>query len=144
MILAPGCGSRSRHVDRDDLRYRAIVPPKLTVLHNPRCSKSREALGILTDYGYSVDSNLTVVDYLVYPPTAETIRDLITTCADAPSAFVRPDPDVDTSGLDVDDPSAVASLLAEHPAMLQRPIVTDGTTTIIGRPPERIRELLGG
>ena len=120
------------------------MPPKLTVLHNPRCSKSREALGILTDYGYSVDSNLTVVDYLVYPPTAETIRDLITTCADAPSAFVRPDPDVDTSGLDVDDPSAVASLLAEHPAMLQRPIVTDGTTTIIGRPPERIRELLGG
>jgi arsenate reductase len=144
VILASGCGSRSGHVDRDDLRYRATVPRQLTVLHNPQCSKSREALGILADYGYSIDESLTVVEYLVDPPSAEAIRELIRTCADAPSSFVRPDPEVDTSAIDLEDTATVATLLAEHPSMLQRPIVTDGTTTIICRPAGRIQELLDG
>ena len=144
MILSLGCGSCLARLRRCDLRYRAGVPPTLTMFHNPRCSKSRAALEILQEHGLSVGTDLVLVDYLAEPPTAAQLQHVVEGAAESPREFLRLGPDVPVDGIDLDDPIAVAAVLASNPAALQRPIVTDGVRSVIGRPPERVKELLGG
>lgn len=107
----------------------------VTVLHNPRCSKSRAALAAAEAAGVELD----VVRYLDEPLDLATLRDLLAKLEDPPSALVRR-ADARADGVDVgdlDDAEHVAQLLAEHPALMERPVLVRGDRAIIGRPTER-------
>jgi arsenate reductase len=112
---------------------------KATIYHNPRCSKSREALSILTDAGVKVD----VVEYLKTPPSAAELKDVAAKLGIKPGAMVRTKEDeFKQLHLDLDDDKAVLAALAKHPVLLERPIVVMGSNAVIGRPPENVKKLL--
>jgi len=115
----------------------------MKLYHNPRCSKSREALALLREAGVDVE----IVEYLKTPPSRDALLGLISASKSKPREFVRTgDAGFKEAGLKLsDDASAeeVARLLAKHPELLQRPIAVAGKKVVIGRPPEKIRELIG-
>ncbi|NLE97314.1 MAG: arsenate reductase [Propionibacterium sp.] len=117
---------------------------EITMFHNPRCSTSRAALETLEGSGRSYE----VVQYLKTPPTAEQLRELVAMFDDH-TRLVRRDVAFKRLGLtdaDVETKEQVVAVLAEHPALLQRPILVrhdaDGDRAIIGRPKEAVPEFL--
>ena len=112
----------------------------LTLYHNPRCSKSRQALALLDDAGVAYQTRL----YLKEPLSAGEIKTLITQLDVPASALVRTkEADYAVSGLSADsDADAIAKALAAYPKLLERPVLSDGKAARIGRPPEQILELI--
>lgn len=114
----------------------------LRIYHNPRCSKSREALAILEGSGREFE----VVKYLQEPPGEDMLRRLVEKL-DAPAAELlrRNESEFKTLGLarkdEISDEEAIQALLTQ-PKLLQRPILETEDRTVIGRPPERIQELI--
>lgn len=103
------------------------------IFHNPRCSKSREALNLLEDR----DLNLEIVKYLDEPPTREELVELISILEDPPSELVRRDPRFKELGIDpasLDDVDVVVDLLVAEPSLMQRPVVVSNGRAIIARP----------
>ena len=118
-----------------------------TILHNPRCSTSRAALESLE----ASDRSFEVVPYLKQPLTVDQLRDLVALFPDSPTGLVRRDPNFAKLGLTDDDvhtADQVVTALAEHPELLQRPILIrhdpDGDRAIIGRPKQAVPEFLQG
>ena len=109
--------------------------------HNPRCSKSRAALALLEEGGHAP----AVVRYLETPPDADTIATICRALGVHPTEVIRTGEKVFRElGLSLDDARDEAdwcALLAEHPILLQRPILVDGDRAVIGRPPERVLTL---
>lgn len=90
--------------------------------------------------------NAEVVLYLKTPPDADTLRSIIAKLDDPVTDLVRRDSLWTKLGLtDADAASAdqVVALLVKHKQLLQRPVVVTAEKAIIGRPKERVRELLG-
>jgi arsenate reductase (glutaredoxin) len=113
---------------------------EVTIYHNPRCTKSRQAMQVIDELGVDVD----VVRYLDTPPDAETLRSIIGKLEDDPADLVRRD-DWDDLGVRADDVATVdgvIDVLVAHPRLLQRPLVVTPEVAIIGRPTERVRDLL--
>ncbi|HUF74223.1 MAG TPA: arsenate reductase (glutaredoxin) [Gammaproteobacteria bacterium] len=113
---------------------------KAKIYHNPRCSKSREGLKLLEERGVDID----VVEYLKTPPTEDEIRDLLGRLGLEAADIVRAgEPAFKESGLSLESPpEKLTALIAKEPIVLERPIVVVGDSARIGRPPERILELL--
>lgn len=113
---------------------------KARIYHNPRCSKSRATLALLEARGVEVE----VVHYLVTPPTANELRDLLGQLGLEARNIVRPgEPEFEASGLHLDAPEdELLGLIERHPKILERPIVTAGGRARIGRPPENVLDLL--
>ena len=113
----------------------------LTIYHNPRCSKSREALKLIEERGIEPR----VVRYLDTPPDAPTLDALLRLLGLEPRGLMRhKEPEYQTLGLD--DPtlsreSLIAAMVA-HPRLIERPIVVKDGQAILGRPPERVLDLL--
>ena len=113
---------------------------KARIYHNPRCSKSRAALALLTSHGVTPE----VVEYLKQPPSADLLRRLIGKLGISPKEIVRTgeaefkEADFDLATATDDE---IIELLAEHPKLLQRPIVEVDDAARVGRPPERVLEL---
>lgn len=115
----------------------------LTLLHNPNCSTSRHALDEVRAAGTDAE----VVQYLKAPLDREALLDLLAKLEDPPADLVRKDGHFTELGLDADDyttPEAVADLLAEHPRLMQRPVLVRGDRAIIGRPKDRVPAFLAG
>lgn len=112
---------------------------KAKIYHNPRCSKSRATLALLEERGIPVE----VVEYLKQPPSAGTIRQLLTQLGLKARDVVRSgEPAFRESGLSADSPAdALIALIEKEPIVLQRPIVVYGNSARIGRPPEQVMEL---
>ena len=107
----------------------------ITIHHNPRCSKSREALALLQALG----EPLTVHEYLEKPLTLIQLQALQALLGVPARDMLRSSEDVyltlnlaDTS---LDDEALLAAI-AMHPQLLQRPIVVKGQRAVIARPPE--------
>lgn len=115
-----------------------------TLLHNPRCSKSRQALALLTDRGVEVD----VVRYLDEPPTASSLARIVEGLDTEPRSLVRTGDaafaELGTSPDELADAASVVALLAAHPRLMERPVLVVGDRAVIGRPPERVLELVEG
>lgn len=105
---------------------------KATILHNPRCSKSREALALLRDAGAEV----TVVEYLKQPPTRSELARLYARAGIAPRDGLRKDVPP------VADNDAALDLMVRDPATMERPLVETERGVRLGRPPAAIREIL--
>ena len=96
-----------------------------------------EELGVDTD----------IVLYIKTPPDEATLRDIVAKLEDPPTDLVRRDSLWTKLGLtdaDVATPDQVVAVLVKHKQLLQRPVVVTDDRAIIGRPKERVRELLGG
>ena len=113
---------------------------KAKIYHNPRCSKSRTTLALLEEHGLDVE----VVEYLKTPPDEAEIRHLLDLLGLAPAALLRRgEAAFVASGLGADaDPDALIDLMAREPILIERPIVVVGQAARIGRPPERVLELI--
>ena len=88
---------------------------------------------------------LDIVRYLDEPLSLDALRELLAILQDPPSALVRRDPLFRELGLreeDVQTAEQVAAVIAEHPSLMQRPVLQRGGSAIIGRPPERVAAFL--
>ncbi|MFZ9629098.1 MAG: arsenate reductase family protein [Ilumatobacteraceae bacterium] len=98
---------------------------------------------IAEELGVEVD----VVSYIKTPPDEATLRTIIAKLEDPVTDLVRRDSMWTKLGLtdaDAATPDQVVALLLRHKQLLQRPVVVTTNKAIIGRPKERVRELLGG
>ncbi len=111
-----------------------------TIYHNPRCSKSRATLALLTERGIEPR----IVEYLDTPPTAAELRDLLAKLGLRARDLVRSkEPEFAAGGQSLDAPEEeLVRLMMRHPILIERPIVVVGDRARIGRPPERVLELL--
>ena len=109
--------------------------------HNPRCSKSRGALELLQERGIEPE----IVRYLDTPPDAAALRALVRRLGIAPRDLLRTGED-EYKALGLADPAveddAILQAMAAHPRLIERPILVHGERAMIGRPPERVLELV--
>jgi arsenate reductase len=109
--------------------------------HNSHCSKSRGALELLRERGIEPQ----VVAYLEQPPSAEQLRELLHKLGiDARGLLRTGEPEYTQLGLadaSLDDEALIAAMVA-HPVLIERPVFVHGDRAVIGRPPERVLELL--
>ena len=112
----------------------------LTLYHNPRCSKSRSALELLRERGEDPE----VVEYLKTPPELDTLRELVAMLGVRAHNIVRAkEPEYKEAGLSPDSGDEdVLKAVARYPKLLERPIAVRGKMAVIGRPPERVLDLL--
>ena len=113
----------------------------VTIYHNPRCSKSRQTLGLIEAQGISPEIML----YLDTPLSATDIKDLLKKLGIEARALLRKGEDAYKAANLKDKNLTEAQLIAamvEHPKLIERPIVVKGDKAILGRPPENVLEIL--
>lgn len=113
----------------------------ITILHNPRCSKSRQTLNLLEENGINPD----VVKYLDTPPTFDELKAIITKLGISPRNLLRKgEEEYKTLNLKNDSLSddEVIKTMVSHPKLIERPIVIHGNQAKIGRPPESVLDIL--
>lgn len=120
-----------------------MAKPKtpLRIYHNPRCSKSRETLELLRRRGLEPE----VVEYLVEPPDERTLDQLLRQLGLEPRELMRQKEDLYTElGLHQGEHrrQELIRLMVQHPILIERPIVVCGDRARLGRPPERVLEIL--
>ncbi|RIA31401.1 arsenate reductase [Ectopseudomonas oleovorans] len=113
----------------------------LTLYHNPRCSKSRGALELLEARGLQP----AVVRYLETPPSPAELKSLLGKLGITARDLLRTGED-EYKELGLGDTSLSEAQLIEamvtHPKLIERPILIAGDKAVIGRPPEKVLELL--
>lgn len=113
----------------------------LTLYHNPRCSKSRGALELLEARGLAP----TIVRYLETPPSTAELRELLDKLGLSPRQLLRSGEDeykaLGLADASLSDEQLIAAM-ASHPKLIERPILIAGDRAVIGRPPEKVLELL--
>jgi arsenate reductase len=114
---------------------------ELTVYEKPTCTTCRNLAMLLEERGIDFER----VNYHIDPLPEEKIRDLLRKAGVGPQEVLRKkEPIYKELGLgsrDVGDDELIA-LMAEHPQLLQRPIVERGDRAVLARPPERVAEIL--
>ena len=111
-----------------------------TIYHNPRCSKSRNTLALLEQNGIEP----TVVLYLETPPDQAQIQALLAKLGLSAAELVRRGEDAYKScGLSKESSEKeLIAAMAEHPKLIERPIVVRGKRAVLGRPPENVLGLI--
>jgi arsenate reductase (glutaredoxin) len=117
--------------------------PMITIYHNPRCSKSREALTLVEHFASTKNLDIEVVDYLRTPPTSEQLTGLQKMLGIGVRDMARSNEEEYIAlNLNQANDEGLLQAIASHPKLLQRPIVVYGGRAMIGRPPEILHELL--
>lgn len=113
----------------------------VTIYHNPRCSKSRQTLALLEEQGVAP----TVVTYLETPPSAGELKAILKKLGLGPRDLMRKKEEP-YKALGLADPSlgddALIQAMADHPILIERPIVVKGAKAALGRPPEQVLDIL--
>ncbi len=111
------------------------------IYHNPRCSKSRQALALLRERGIEPE----IVEYLKTPPSEAEFARLLELLGMAPEELMRrgeADYKAHFKGRDLDRDEAIR-LMTQYPKVIERPIVVvDDARAVVGRPPERVLDLV--
>lgn len=109
------------------------------IYHNPRCSKSRETLKILTDQGVQLE----VVEYLKTPITLDELEVIYKALALPVEKMIRTKEETFLSSeVDLGDIHSVFKAIQKDPILLERPIVLKGNLAVLGRPPENVLKLI--
>lgn len=109
------------------------------IYHNPRCSKSRQTLALLTENNVEPE----IVEYLKTPPTAAELGEILVKLDMKPADILRRK-ETKQAGLDpatLSDAQIIEAISA-NPAIMERPIVVKGDQAVMGRPPENVLKLL--
>jgi arsenate reductase len=117
-----------------------IMPTQITLYHNPRCSKSRAVLQWLQQR----DEPFETVEYLKTPPDTATLKHLLELLQISATDLVRKSeapykerlPDVKNY-----TDEQLIELMAQHPILIERPVVATTDNAAIGRPLENVIEL---
>jgi arsenate reductase len=114
---------------------------KVTIYHNPGCSKSRQTLALLTKRNIEPE----IVLYLEDPPTTSELTTIIEQLGIPPRELLRTGEseyaDKGLENLELDDESIIQAMVTA-PVLIQRPIVTVNGKAALGRPPEQVLEIL--
>lgn len=112
----------------------------MKMYHNPRCRKSREALQLLQERGIEPE----IVEYMKQVPTADELRAVLKKLDMKAEELLRRNETVfreQYKGRDLTEEQWVEAMVA-HPVLIERPIAVKGTRAIVGRPPEKVLELV--
>lgn len=112
----------------------------IRVYHNNRCSKSRGACEILKANGIEVE----IIEYLKTPPSESDIREILSKLGMKASEIVRKAEDIyknNFAGKEYTE-SEWIKILSENPILIERPIIVNGDKAVIGRPLEKINEII--
>lgn len=111
----------------------------MKIYHNPRCRKSRETLQLIEEKGIKPE----VVEYLKVPLTKEELSDVLNLLEIEPQQLLRKNEAIfksDFKGKELSREKWIEAMI-EHPKLIERPIVIEGNKAVIGRPPEKVKEL---
>ena len=113
---------------------------KLTIYHNPRCRKSREALHHLEENNYSIE----VIDYLKETLSPDEIKTILSLLNYSPEELIRKNEAIwksDFKGTQMTD-NEVIQALSDYPKLIERPIISNGQKAVIARPIEKLINFL--
>ncbi len=113
----------------------------VTIYHNPRCSKSRQALDLLRQH----DLEPEIIEYLKNPPNTDAIKNLLDLLGCSPRDLMRQkEAEYKDSGLDNPDltDDELIEALQQQPRLIERPIVIIDNQAVIARPPEEVLKIL--
>lgn len=111
-----------------------------TIYHNPRCSKSRQALELLREKGIEPE----IIRYLDTPPSVEKLRELVDAAGITVHDAIRTkEPEYRELNLSPDTPDEeLLAVMVTHPRLIERPFVVTDKGVRIARPTEAIDEIL--
>lgn len=112
----------------------------MKIYHNPRCSKSRNGLAILENSGQPFE----IVQYLKTPLDSKELKDILKKLGYKPIELVRKNEAVwkeKYKDKELSDEEVIAAMI-ENPKLIERPIVVKEQKAVVGRPPEKIKDLL--
>ena len=115
---------------------------KVTIWHNPRCSKSRASMSLLEEQAVEAE----VVKYLEDVPTKEELQNMLTMLGMTSARELMRTKEAVYKELNLADEiseEALIRAMVENPKLIERPIVINGNKAVIGRPIENVVELLG-
>ncbi|BBF87162.1 arsenate reductase [Aquitalea magnusonii] len=113
----------------------------IRLYHNPRCSKSREALALLQEAGAEVE----VIEYLKHPPSAAELDRILTLLQLEPRDLLRTkEEEYETLCLDdiTLERESLIETMVDNPMLIERPIAVSEDKAVLGRPPEKVLALL--
>lgn len=112
----------------------------IKIYHNPRCSKSRDGLNILAESG----EDFQIVKYLDIPMEKEEIKEVLSLLGISAEELIRKNEKVwkDNYKDKKFSEDELLEVMQEHPKLIERPIVVSGEKAVIGRPPEKIKDLI--
>ena len=113
---------------------------KVTVWHNPRCSKSRNVVALLEEQGVDME----VVKYLETPPSRAQLTAVLDMLGLSARGLMRTKEDIykELGIKDITDEDTLIGLMVANPKLIERPIVIKDGKAAIGRPIENIVDLL--
>ena len=112
----------------------------ISIYHNNRCSKSRDSLALLNQQ----NNEIKVIDYLKNPPTEKQIKTLLKKLKMKPLELLRKSENLykdNYKEINLSDDEWI-ELMAKNPILIERPIIVNGNKAVIGRPPEKVFEIL--
>ena len=114
---------------------------QITVYEKPTCTKCREMNRFLTENGVDFSK----VNYYIEPLTKEKLTELLGKMKLTPRDILRTSEAIYKElklGTTEFTDDEIISLMAEHPDLIQRPIVERGKRAVLGRPTENVKTLL--
>ncbi len=113
----------------------------VTIYHNPHCSKSRETLRLLQEHGM----NPRIILYLETPPSAAELKRILKMLGLKTRDLIRrkekPYKEFELDDESLNDDQLIRAMV-ENPILIERPIVIKGSRAALGRPPEKVLEIL--
>jgi len=114
----------------------------ITIYHNPKCSKSRETLALLSDEGIEVQ----IILYLETPPSVDTLKTLVKQLGFTSARQLMRTKEALYQELELDNQTLseeqLLTAMYQQPKLIERPIVVANGQARIGRPPELILEIV--
>lgn len=115
---------------------------RVRIYHNPRCSKSRQTKSILDEQGCEYD----VIEYLQQPPSVSELKNILQMLNRKPLDIMRTGEmlfkELGLSKKDDRPDDEWITIMLEHPKLIERPIVVNGSKAAMGRPPENVLSIL--
>ncbi|UKM63909.1 arsenate reductase (glutaredoxin) [Flavobacteriaceae bacterium GSB9] len=112
----------------------------ITIYHNNRCTKSRQGLALIEDSGKDFE----IVKYLENPPSEGELKKIIALLNIKPINLVRKNEAIwkeNYKGKELSD-AEIITAMAQNPKLIERPIVINGKKAVIGRPTEKIQDII--